>query len=108
MPSWLPVRARPFWPRLIEQLDPLRIITQADVFALANLADALAEWTEAAKGKGNPAVVDKAMRRAFTLYNRFGLTPADRTRLIARPEQEEDPLDELRTRREHRVTGSVR
>ena len=81
------------------------MLTQADVFALAQLADALAEWTDAAKGKGKPAVVDKAMRRAFTLYNRFGLTPADRTRLIARPLEEADPLDELRERRDQKAAA---
>src|SRR3989304_2184250 len=86
MPTCLPVRARPFWPRLIEQLTPMRVLTNADVFALGMLADALAEWQDAAKGKGKPKQVSDAMRRAFTLCNRFGLTPADRTRPGAQPE----------------------
>ena len=103
MPAWLPVRARPFWPRLIEQLAPMHVLTNADVFALAQLADALAEWQDAAKGKGKPKVASDAMRRAFTLYNRFGLTPADRTRLVAQPKADADPLDELRERREQRA-----
>jgi len=106
MPAWLPVRARPFWPRLIEQLTPMRVLTNADVFAVAMLADALAEWQDAAKGKGKPKQVSDAMRRAFTLCNRFGLTPADRTRLVAQPKDEEDPLDELRERRQHKGRGA--
>ena len=89
---------------MIAQLEPLGVLTQADVFAVAHLCDALAEWQKAAKGKGKPGEVDKAMRRAFTLYNRFGLTPADRTRLVAHPPGEEvDPLDELRARRERKA-----
>jgi len=105
MPAWLPVRARPFWPRVIKLLEPMHVITLSDEMALGALADAWAEWVAAAKGKGKPKEVSDAMRRMITLMNRFGLTPADRSRIVANPKEEADPLDELFERRQRKAEG---
>jgi len=77
-PPALSARARPWWGRVNEHLDPLQILTEADMDALVALCEALAEWQDAANGKGTPASGAKAIRRALPLYERFGLTPAAR------------------------------
>jgi len=95
MPAWLPRRARPFWGRLVADLEPLGVLTKADVFALAMLADCLGEWrAKAARGKP----VDGPSRRALSMFAHFGLTPADRSKVVAVVTEPDDPLERLRNK----------
>jgi phage terminase small subunit len=95
-PVWLSERAEQHWDELVPQLDYMRVLTQADMTALGLLCDALGEWRE--KRDTNSREAAEAMRRAMSLMGRFGLTPADRTKIAATPKEKPEGLDALRKR----------
>lgn len=113
-PAWLKGPARRNWLRLAPMLTRLGVLTEADEDMLAQLCTALAETVTCTRVvetfgptyettnrlgermvKARPEVAMRAeARRAALLYaGRFGLTPADRGRIVAQAEKDVDPFD---------------
>lgn len=112
-PSWLKGRARNLWKELEPMLSAMRVMTTADVQALASLCETQAEFITARldvrrrgteiemtrydrKGNAftvtelNPSVkiASDAGKRARSLMVEFGLTPSARSRLKAAPQEQ--------------------
>jgi len=93
------------WQRLIEQLEPLRILTHLDRAALASYCGAYALWAEAMEAiqkygamikspQGFPiqspylAIANRQTEIMMRIASEFGFTPASRSRICAPvPEQ---------------------
>jgi P27 family predicted phage terminase small subunit len=97
-PYWLRKESRRYFRELVRALEPGRLLTPADSYALGMLADAIARYVEARNaveaikvdGRDGGKVRDPALTaesHAAALVHRlmmqFGLTPASRTSLIA-------------------------
>lgn len=90
-PSWLSERAKKHWDEFKEVADDMRVLTSADAFALAVLAEAFAEWFEANKRiadkRGQPplprelSALDKGYKRFSDMLKEFGMTPASRSKV---------------------------
>ncbi len=97
-PFWLRKESQRYFRELVRVLEPGRVLTPADGYALGLLADAFARYVEArdaveaikVSGRDGGKVRDPALTaesHAAALVHRlmmqFGLTPASRTSLIA-------------------------
>lgn len=129
-PLWLKAEARDIWNGLAPELHRLGILSVLDVQALAGgcrwwaiyrKADAALRRGLTAKSPSNGrqaapeiAIAHKAFDTAMSVFSRFGITPAERTRLHA-PQPKEmpdggaasdvptDPHDQLAERRRARA-----
>lgn len=114
-PRWLHGKARLGWKALAPKLAELRVLTDADREALGLLCNSFGEFLEAdavIRREGayyrtvnklgehlirrHPAVAVRsdARRQAAALMARFGITPSDRSRVHAAPEDADDTLFE--------------
>lgn len=106
-PDWLSEEAKAEWRRLVPELKDRRTITKSDRAALAGMCAAWAEIVEshaaiaklaepgAAKFSGHmidhPRVVlNRAFERWIKLSDRFGLSPAAKTRVRAASGEEQN------------------
>ena len=96
-PAWLTKEARKVWKRAVVSLNPLKIVTNADVEQLAMFCDAVARYAECSKiiakegiviegPKGpmqHPAAVAQAKYAAIVarIGSKFGLDPSGRASL---------------------------
>jgi len=116
-----------YWDRLIPILEDMRVLTEADGFALKDLSIALALRDEAERGIERARKADKlvyitsnnsqALCAWFTLkdkaektcergYARFGLGPADRTKIeVSKPDAPSNPLQAIRAQTARRKQG---
>jgi P27 family predicted phage terminase small subunit len=100
VPEWLPEEAHEHWAYLVPLLADMRVLSVADGLALALLCNELVRYLEADKEvrengttqvcqsgyeQVTPAVTTRtgALKQVIGLLARFGLTPADRTRVAA-------------------------
>lgn len=109
-PSWLSKEARKVWKRVIASLDPLKIVTNADVEQLAMFCDAAARYAECSQiiakegiviigPKGpmqHPAAVAQAKYATIVtrIGSKFGLDPSGRASL-AISKGDDEPQDEF-------------
>jgi P27 family predicted phage terminase small subunit len=105
-PPWLDAVARGYWDALADHLEEMSVLTQADGHALALLCAALSEYQAAiavlqidgptykcvtkagdmmVRQRPEVAIAQDAWRRAKMMLEQFGLTPAARSRVEARP-----------------------
>ncbi len=124
-PAWVKGRARTFWRRHQPMLTAMRVLTTADVDAMASLCETEAEFWDAREDvhkrgieightrytkdghsyeeyEPNPSVkiASDAMKRMKAMMAEFGMTPSSRTRVkTAEKPKEADPLEELMKRR---------
>ena len=115
-PSWLDGVGKRAYQDLARTLDKIGVMTEADGFALAMVADAYSQYREAHDGiktsgltytslgkegnemkRQNPEVgiASDAWRRVMSGLAVFGLTPADRTKVTSALGNNEDPLEEF-------------
>ena len=118
IPNWLEdnERAAVLWPEFVRELQAMRVLTTADLHALALLCSAYAAYqahtaTIADEGTTYTSVTEKgeitrphpevamasdAYRRAQGMLVEFGMTPSSRTRVKAAKKPEAaDPLGEF-------------
>lgn len=81
-PVFLLPEARREWRRLGPELDRLGLMTMADRSSFAAYCQAWARWVEAEKGDSGSAQ-ERTLRLLLTTIQRFGLSPADRTKLAS-------------------------
>ena len=103
-PKWLTGSERRAYTQLAKQLVGLRVMTEVDGIALAELVHQLAKWLEAEKmvhaggrvlvgEKGgmylNPweSIANTALKNMNIMLREFGMTPASRSRIEAQPEE---------------------
>jgi P27 family predicted phage terminase small subunit len=115
-PAYLSKNERAAWDRFVEVLSKMRVLTTADFAALEQLACAFAEakelrafirkngrvyemFTEHGAKMRRPhpelTLLAKADRQVINLLGRFGLTPSDRSNVVATPDRHSDPDDEF-------------
>lgn len=99
------------WQRLIEQLEPLRILTHLDRAALASYCGAYALWAEAMEAiqkygamikspQGFPiqspylAIANRQTEIMMRIASEFGFTPASRSRISAPAEHTPSLFDD--------------
>lgn len=105
------------WRRMVKLLIALGLYTQVDYAALAMYCHAWGRWihaermteeqgevllsTQTGNYYQNPwfQVANKAWDQMLKMLSRFGLSPADRARLVVAPPEEQDELAELFGRR---------
>lgn len=119
-PTWLNKYAKKEWKRLAPGLTRIGLLTEADIGSFVMLCQSYGRWEEYErdvekngstyiyinKGGGENEVerpqtklAHKAYERYKALCTEFGVTPASRTRIEVRPEeQEQDPMEELLSR----------
>ena len=124
-PTWLAVKARRHWHQAVQALEGMGVLTVADGPAVALLANALAEYIEAAREveergltfmdvrldkegtvissviRPNPATAVRAdaWRRVNLMLQQFGLTASSRSKVKVEKPEEEDALEALLSRR---------
>ena len=98
-PAYLPLvgRARKAWDDLAAQAVKLRVLTDADLAALALTCRAFAEYEAARRDDMAWRRADAAWKRVMAGLGRFGLTPSDRTRVHAAPKSNDDGMAGLLT-----------
>lgn len=115
-PSWLQPYAKTVWRRLVDILDDLGVLTTADRETMAVFCEAVADYRDATEKlaktgllvqgqKGNAVtnplwrIKRDAGKAIAEMSARFGLTPADRVRLMGEPDgggrTRGDDLEEL-------------
>jgi phage terminase small subunit len=92
-PPWLPVDARAQWKRLAPRLIELGILTEVDGDAFAALCMLTANL--AVLGTIQGAAIADCTRELRQLWGRFGMTPADRSKVAAAPPKAADPFEEF-------------
>ena len=88
-PQWLSVKARVVWKRTLPIVQQMRIMSPADVVALARYCEYLVAWRVALKDNDVPAIT-KLEAAIHRLETQFGLTPSSRASLPA-PHEEKKP-----------------
>jgi hypothetical protein len=89
MPSTLPDRAKPYWAELAAVLESMKVLTVADARALAILCVLLSDFdAQAAAGSADPRLASEI--RGY--FGRFGMTPADRSRVAAAAPEDKSKL----------------
>jgi len=105
-PKWLTGSERRTYMQLAKQLVGLRVMTEVDGLALAELVHQLAKWLEAERKvqyegrvlmgeKGgfylNPweNIANSALKNMNIMLREFGMTPASRSRIEAQPAEEQ-------------------
>lgn len=116
IPTWLPRKSVPYWPKLAAMMARAKIATEADEVVLGMYATAFAEWCEAQgeiaklgvivkSPSGYPiqnpwvAISNKAFERLHKTGVELGLTPAARSRVKtagAADDPESDPWAALK------------
>lgn len=106
-PDFIQGSALDGWNRITETLAPTRVLTLADWLVMAMTADAYGRWVDAREqvaSTGGPVVNNKgtvqqnpyvwernkAFEQLEKLLPKIGLTPADRSRLQAAPQENTD------------------
>ncbi len=110
-PKLLSKNAQKHYKRIAQILDKMKILTEADVFALEILAQALADYYDAKEKielegktidyinhrgdrviKVNPlvSIMNESRRTVINLLSRFGLEPSARASLNIAPEVDDD------------------
>jgi P27 family predicted phage terminase small subunit len=101
MPSWLPPAGQEKWKTLAPQLVELGVLTEVDAEAFARLCLLQAMFhgcveDAQAREDGAPVFSVAALldlsKELRALESRFGLTPADRSRIKASPKKPESKL----------------
>lgn len=113
-PAWLDKDAKSLWRRLVVVLDGMRVLTKADRFALARYCREWTRWRRAqvvietdgetydtTDGNGNlihrvrpeVGIIAKLDKALTACEDRFGLTPAARSRLRIEGEKDAKPKD---------------
>lgn len=122
-PDWLTDVGKQEWRRVARILHRLRVLTDADLTALAAYCDAYSRWRDARKqiedqgittetGAGNlkahPAttVVHQAMLEMRQFMSEFGLTPASRVRVHAGQAREPSEFEKFLARRSQNSEAS--
>ena len=82
-----------WWGYLASCVDPLRCTTKADVAAFEHMVD-LKCMIENTK-RSERGMDMKASAQYSALLGRFGMTPADRSKVSAAPETKRDELDDF-------------
>lgn len=110
-PSWLPAAAQAVWNEVAPHLAKAKLLTHVDVPALAAGCVSVAQYRQAAVLAGedlirakhvqqedgsvhsvgehvNPWLIVQSMsfKQAMMIFSRFGMTPADRTRIAVQPQ----------------------
>jgi P27 family predicted phage terminase small subunit len=120
-PSYLGKVARRKWDELLPLLQSVRVMTRADIDALARLCDTYEWWLAIREklrkeGESYPvlndkgevkyvaqrpevAIAHKLAAQLHTLEADFGLNPASRTKLDVVPPSSGNPIDALRARK---------
>ena len=97
-PEQLSQQARVYWPELAKQLRNMRVLTDADLPALAMLCESYATYWEAMEGVRTHGIISvtpnkyivrseylntasKAMSECLKILTEFGLTPSSRTKV---------------------------
>ena len=111
-PNWLEPEAKKEWRRLAPVLIGAGILTSADAVPFAGYCQAYARWKEAEEQvkdtervRPNPyiAIARSAFAEVKSLAAEFGLTPANRTAIIAnaltaeKSKRELDPMEQILT-----------
>lgn len=91
-PAWLREAAIVHWDALAPTLKAMKVMTVADVYALALCADAMAEFVEC-RANGKISQAQEARKYAKSMMTEFGLSPSSRTRLKATVADDGDELD---------------
>lgn len=89
-PAWLSEVARREWDRKAPMLEKLGVLTEADEDALATYCELFAAFQYHAKCGNTSARTAGEMRQYLA---KFGMTPADRSRVSAKPKAEARKLD---------------
>ncbi len=114
-PTHLDKIAKKEWRRVVKELEPLGLVTQIDMAALAAYCQAYSRWVQAEdmirkhgmlvkSPNGYPmqspylAIANKAVEQMKAFMSEFGMTPASRTRIEVKSSAEkEDSLEALLT-----------
>ena len=92
-PPWLPPAGRIQWARLAPRLIDLGLLTEIDGDAFAALCMMTAQLAFLGAVKG--AAIADTTKELRQLWGRFGMTPADRSKVTAVPKKVEDPFEEF-------------
>ena len=90
-------RARRFWAALAPEVVKMRVMTDADLIALASTCRALAEYEQAHRDVDGWRHASDAWKRAMAGLQQFGLTPSSRTRVHATPKPNDSRMADLMT-----------
>jgi P27 family predicted phage terminase small subunit len=114
-PGWVKgAKARRAWRELVKLLGDAKVLTVMDVLALGLLVDAFSDYLEAKRviekeglfyaqvtdqngiiKRAHPAVQvrDNAWARLERILGKFGMNPADRSRVKVATEKQQDPFE---------------
>lgn len=92
-PPWLPVAARVQWKRLAPRLLELGLLTEIDGEAFAALCMLTAHL--ALLGTIEGAEIVNCTKELRQLWGRFGMTPADRSKVSVAPPKKADPFEDF-------------
>ncbi|MGL4513819.1 MAG: P27 family phage terminase small subunit [Lacipirellulaceae bacterium] len=99
VPAWLEGEALGHWQEVVPTLVATRVAKALDSHALAMMCTWWAEWRRLRDAppetSGRVYLLGRAQREWSALASRFGLTPADRTRLAADAEKDTGAVDRL-------------
>jgi phage terminase small subunit len=87
MPSWLNPQAKAIWGRTVAIVNQMKVMSPADVVALARYCAYVAQWRVVLKA-GDAAAALKLEPVIHRLETHFGLTPSSRASLPAPVEQQ--------------------
>lgn len=110
-PAWLPAAAQSVWNEIAPHLAKAKLLTHVDVQALAAGCVSVAQYRQAVTKAGeelirakhvadeeghvhsvgehvNPWLIVQSMsfKQGMMIFSRFGMTPADRTRIAVQPQ----------------------
>lgn len=111
-PKWLHEYARAEWRRVVKVLEPIGLVTQADLAALAGYCQAWAEFrlaTEQLDREGRTVEDDEGWIRTHPAVGQqrsawqacrqfaalFGLDPSSRSRIVTPPVPQRDELEDF-------------
>lgn len=112
-PDWLPQRAKVVWNEIAPKLQRAKLLTEVDIDALAMGCVAIAQFRYSVERTGDSLVKTKTVldeegkvveagehinpwalmqsmtyKQAMGVFQRFGMSPADRTRIAVNPQGE--------------------
>jgi P27 family predicted phage terminase small subunit len=109
-PGWLEGEAKEEWDRLAPELKRLGLLTVVDLPAFAGYCQSFKRWREAeravsiailagglgiAVSQGLEGMARERLRLMKTLAAEFGFTPASRSKVSAKPQEEKDPFEDF-------------
>jgi phage terminase small subunit len=87
------------WNRHAPRLTKLKLLTEIDDDALATLCVLELRFKELVAEEGSTSALSFLSKEKRALWSRFGMTPADRSRVkVGEPEREQSKLEKLRAR----------